>query len=124
MYLTIDATDEEEFIFYYYKDQKWTKVVRSHEKAGDLLKQIDVLLQSLGFSLSDVSGLAVLVGQGRFTATRVAVTIANTLAFACHIPVIAVTELDLDEVARRLAVQPLGQWASAMYSGEARVGGA
>ncbi len=71
----------------------------------------------------DLSGVAVTVGHGRFTATRVAVTVVNTLAFALGIPVAAVPAGRSDDWLDILTAQTAGTYVLPEYSGPPRLGG-
>ncbi|HEY2810615.1 MAG TPA: tRNA (adenosine(37)-N6)-threonylcarbamoyltransferase complex dimerization subunit type 1 TsaB [Rhabdochlamydiaceae bacterium] len=51
-----------------------------------LLPSLAVLLQEKGLALQDIASLAVGVGPGSYTGTRVGVTVARTLSFGLNIP--------------------------------------
>ncbi len=53
------------------------------------LETIDGFLKKQQESLEHVDRLLIVTGPGSFTASRVSVTIANTIAFALNIPVIS-----------------------------------
>lgn len=80
-------------------------------------------LAEWGVTPSEVQGVAVVVGVGAFTATRVATTIANAWSYVYGIPVIGVgldevlTGVDLDE---RFKNAP--RFLSATYSGAPAIG--
>ena len=52
-------------------------------------------LRSTHLNSSDFSMVGVGIGPGSYTGIRVGATIAKTLAFACHLPLIGVCTLDL-----------------------------
>ena len=83
---------------------------------------IDKMLKKRKKKISDLLGVAVVVGLGRFTATRIAVTVANTLSFALRIPVTAVNSADIERAEKLLRGKRAGVYVSAKYSGEARIG--
>lgn len=53
-----------------------------------LLPQLQGFLKCHGYQLQDLEAVAVGVGPGAFTGTRIAVTIAKTLGFALSIPLL------------------------------------
>jgi len=52
-------------------------------------RKIDEILGSQGKSLHDVQGIVCFKGPGSFTGLRIGLTVANTLAYALHAPVVA-----------------------------------
>ena len=89
---------------------------------------LEKLLSGRKISLKDIKYLGVVVGAGRFTATRLAVTFANTLSFALKIPVFGLTENFYHDSAgsllKKAQTAKVGQYVIASYSGEPRMGGA
>jgi hypothetical protein len=55
---------------------------------------LDKQLRDWGVAIRDVVGIYVVTGPGSFTASRVSITIANTIAFARGIPVFVLTNPD------------------------------
>lgn len=51
------------------------------------LPLIDIFLKEQGLTIQDIDQLYVVTGPGSFTASRVSVTIANTIAFVKQIPI-------------------------------------
>lgn len=123
MFLVIDNTPAEQIVLYYdVVVGVWHEERFIESGEGGLLMAIEKLFKKIDQPLTALTGLAVRVGHGRFTSTRVATTVANTLGYALQIPVIAATDIDLDVVADRLRETPVGQYATALYSAEASVG--
>lgn len=120
MYLLIDNSSNDKILVHYYLDTKW--VQREFDKDKDLLVSIDQLLSDEGKQLSDLRGFAVVVGKGKFTATRIAVTVANTLSYALQIPVLAVGDW-YEDLIKDIQASPVGQYVSAAYSASANIGG-
>lgn len=60
----------------------------------DLMPAIDRLTKRLGISARDLARIAVSGGPGGFTAVRMAVTVAKTVADACRIPCVVVGTAD------------------------------
>ena len=53
------------------------------------------LLKKSNLNPSDLNKLAVCIGPGSFTGTRIGVTIAKTLAYSLNIPIVTLTSIDL-----------------------------
>ncbi len=124
MYLLFDNSSATEIVIFY--SQAGTSVQErrfERSSAGSLLRALHDLLLDLGLDKSVLQGVATLVGQGRFTATRVAVTVANTLAFALKIPVIAVLSTEGLAWVAALKKQLVGTYVLPEYSGPPRLGG-
>lgn len=122
MYILIDNSTDERIFFHYCLNTKWVQRLFKPVQDGQLLSCLDQLLSELGVKKEQLRGLAVRVGQGRFTSTRVAVTMANTLALANQIPVVGVTSSDTTNLKELIKNTPVGQYVSAKYSGEAKIG--
>lgn len=88
-----------------------------------LLAAIVDLLEQKNLSVADLEGVAVVVGQGSFTSVRIAVTIANTLAFTNKIPVVGIMDVNFPELSQIIAATPVGQYISAQYSAPPLIGG-
>ena len=58
-----------------------------YRQAEKLLPQINRLLESRSHRLKDIKGIAVVNGPGPFTALRIGVATANTLAWALKTPI-------------------------------------
>lgn len=84
---------------------------------------IDQALTAWGVAPQAVRGIAVVVGVGSFTATRVATTIANAWAFVYGIPVIAVgVDEKLSQAQMAVRCQTTSRFVSALYSGAPAIG--
>lgn len=65
---------------------KW----QAHRKLAETIhKQIDKLLMLQGLSLQQISGIVCFKGPGSFTGLRIGLTVANALAYAQQIPIVA-----------------------------------
>ena len=51
--------------------------------------KIEEALQKSGKTLHDIQGIVVFKGPGSFTGLRIGLTVANTLVYALHVPVVA-----------------------------------
>ncbi len=122
MYLLIDNSEPETVCFFYRLDTKWVQACFLAGEEDSLLGLIDKLLKNLKRNLSDLKGVAVTVGKGRFTATRIATTVANTLSYALGIPVTAVDDAGTENLESIISNTEIGRYISAKYSGEAHIG--
>lgn len=75
-------------------DSKIVRVDGKYKQSEQLLTTIDGILKDDNKQLVDIAGIVVVSGPGGFTALRIGVVIANTLAYALKIPAVGVT---LDE---------------------------
>lgn len=121
MYVLIDNSGEGKAVLYYYLKDKWLK--REFNRRVDLLAGLNKLLTDLKLPPDRLKGLAVLLGAGRFTATRVAATVANTLAYALKIPVVGVSNLNLKKTLKLLRLTRPGRYVSATYSAGVHING-
>lgn len=124
MFILFDTSgDKGKVVLLYLVD---TKIIQKEfaENAKSLVEVLSDALKSENKTLSDIKGMAVVVGVGRFTSTRVAVTTANTLAYALAKPVVAVSkELISEKIIQEIMRATVGRYVSAKYSAEARIGG-
>ncbi len=124
MYLLVDNSADEKVIFVYTDGAKWKKIEFGclQNSRVFLLSLLDKLLKKTKHKLSDIDGIAVVVGKGKFTATRIAVTMANTLAYALKIPVIGVIDESKTGLLKKIKIAKPGIYVSAKYSAEATIG--
>lgn len=90
----------------------------------ELLSCIDAFLKEQHLNTKDVQGIMVVVGSGGFTSTRIATTVANGFAYALQVPLLAITQDQVDEIQQlipQLLKQPRGQYISATYNGEPNI---
>ncbi|MFA5061886.1 MAG: hypothetical protein WC526_01955 [Patescibacteria group bacterium] len=126
MFLIIDNSGEKAVVFYYSTGassggfkQKQIKA----EAGEDILVCLEKFLTQIGLTLKDIKYLAVVIGVGKFTATRLAVTCVNTLGLALKIPVMGIDkEWRPEAVWKKIKKIPVGQYAVPKYSGEAHIG--
>ncbi len=57
--------------------------------AHDLPKTIEAILKDAAISWNDLTGIVVFKGPGSFTGLRIGITIANTVAYAQQLPIVA-----------------------------------
>ena len=97
----------------------------------ELLSCIDAFLREHSLNTKDVQGIMVVVGAGGFTSTRIATTVANGFAYALQVPLLAISEAQVEHVQELIPellktekVYPperRGQYISATYSGEPNI---
>ena len=122
MKIFIDNSKTEQNVFFVCDGGSWKKFVFNEEGEGSLERSFELLVKELGIELTALTGLAVRVGDGRFTATRLAVTFANTLASVLKIPVVSVLSESPEDAGEALKSAKVGELAAAKYSAEPRVG--
>ena len=121
MYLLIDNSSPEKIVLGLWLNNKM--VQGFYDTSGYiLLAAIEDFLHQQNSEVKDLTGIAVLVGKGSFTSTRIAVTIANTLAYSLQIPVVATVSFDEAGLMNKIKNTPVGVLVSAVYSGEPNIG--
>lgn len=85
-------TDKPEAELYLYKDKERIAEIKwqaHRELSGTIHLQIDKILKASNISLKDLGGIVCFKGPGSFTGLRIGLTVANALAYAQNIPIIA-----------------------------------
>ncbi len=123
MYIIFDAT---EFNFLRYTlftpEQEIQTVIEQKNK--QLLVEFDLFLKENDKTLDNIKGIAVILGKGSFTSTRITVTVANTLALTKNILVLGIeykpnySYSQLQELF--LNIKP-HQYIHAIYSGKPNI---
>ena len=125
MFLLIDNSVFPEIKLYLYDGQNWEKkTYKANRRDNPLLKFVDGFLEVSKLSIKDIEGMAVVVGRGSFTSTRIATTLANTLIFALKIPAVAVNEVNLERLAKIFSNKKFKNnknYLSATYSGKPNI---
>jgi len=125
MYLLIDTSEHNTISLALFDEHDTcSKVVEGKNRT--LLTHIDAFLREKHIEKHLLEGIAVVVGKGSFTSTRIAVTVSNTFSYALSIPVLPISKdemIDLDALRARIAVYPKGQYVSATYSAAPSIGG-
>ncbi len=121
MYLFLDNSDAENIVLGLWLNND---LVQRSYPAGEknLVVAIDKFLQEEKCVLKDVKGIAVVVGKGSFTSTRIAVTVANTLSYALGVPVVATSSIDEPDLITKIKNAKKDVLVSAVYSGEPNIG--
>lgn len=85
-------TDKPEAELYIYDDDKKLAELKwqAHLKLAETLNaKIEEILNKSSISYEDLGGITVYKGPGSFTGLRIGISVANAIAFAQNIPIIA-----------------------------------
>lgn len=85
-------TDKPQTELYLYKDKEQIAEMKRQahrELSGTIHEQIDKLLNKSSISLKDIDGIVCFKGPGSFTGLRIGLSVANALAYAQNIPIVA-----------------------------------
>ena len=124
MYLIIDPSSPEVVRFSLVDTGFRTAKEYTADHAG-FLGALDNFFEKRQVTRDQVAGIAVVVGAGTFTRTRLAVTLANIWSFAYHIPVRTITFLqsaDAEVVLKKFIEPTNSKYITAIYSGEPNIG--
>lgn len=91
MILTIrtDKPEAELGIFENNKQLEYFKWQADRQLADTIHKQIEKLLSLQGLTLQGVDGIVCFEGPGSFTGLRIGMSVANALAYAVSVPIVA-----------------------------------
>lgn len=123
MYLLIDSSVKDQITLVLFDTHTSAKNTYDASNRA-VLACVDALLTEKHLKPQDVQGIAVVVGAGGFSSTRVAVTVANTFAYAFQIPLLAVTSPEAahpEQLVERLLEQEPGKYMAPEYSGEPNI---
>lgn len=100
-----------------------TEVWQAHRQLAETIHlKIDELLKRNGKSLKDVRGVVCFQGPGSFTGLRIGLTVANTLAYALTVPILAEQGEDwAPRAVKRLGAGENDQLAMPFYGAEAHI---
>lgn len=120
MYLLIDPSERNQICLVLFDT---ARVIQKRIETSNrtLLASIDAFFDEQGYSKDRVAGIAVVIGAGAFTSTRIAVVVANTFGYVLEIPLLGVMPDRVDaiqDIIPELLAQPVGQYISATYAGE------
>lgn len=97
MYLFINNLGEEIFLALFIlkgltlKYLAKTNLSKKHNHSENILKGVDKLLNKVNKKPENLKGIIVVNGPGAFTGIRVALSVANTLAWSLKIPVVGIS---------------------------------
>lgn len=84
-----DKSEAELGVFESSKQLDYFKWQADRQLADTIHKKITEILNKLSIKLSDVEGIVCFEGPGSFTGLRIGLSVANALAFALNIPIVA-----------------------------------
>jgi tRNA A37 threonylcarbamoyladenosine modification protein TsaB len=123
MYLLIDLTAKDclYLLLFDKAGKKKEKKVRGQNR--DIVLVIDNLLKANNLTPNKIKGIAVVMGFGSFTSSRIAAVVANTFCYVLNIPVIGVEpgENDLKKLAEKF-IKAKCKYLLPTYSGEPNIG--
>ncbi len=117
----VSAQDISSFSFALWKDGFLVREMTTPSSPEGYLEILDRMLKEWKIPLSSLGGIVVVSGPGSFTASRVSVVIANTIAFTCQIPILGIENpqrLVISEMAKTLDFAvwpPIGEFVVPMY---------
>ncbi|MCH7759757.1 tRNA (adenosine(37)-N6)-threonylcarbamoyltransferase complex dimerization subunit type 1 TsaB [Patescibacteria group bacterium] len=96
MYLFINNLNQDKIFLAIFKRPASREVVyltlaRKQDRSESILKGLNQLFKKTNQSVKDIKGLIVVNGPGSFTGIRVALSIANTMAWQLKIPVVGIS---------------------------------
>jgi tRNA A37 threonylcarbamoyladenosine modification protein TsaB len=123
MFLAIDPSDDNKISYYLFDDQKEISLTKQ-SKSSDFLSVLVDFLSEQNIELQEILGIVVVVGQGRFTSTRIATVIGNLFGFDLKIPLLSLEKFSLKnkkQIIEQLENTPKNKYISARYSGEPNI---
>lgn len=101
MYLFINTTNNEQIDLGIIEQGKGF-IVRENipakfEQEEKLLASLHEVLQKQGAEKDDIKGIIALTGPGSFSALRIGLSVANTLAWSLNIPILGLTNKEWHE---------------------------
>lgn len=121
MYLIIDTATKNSSIALLGDDLFQQIEMGERDQTKEMIPKIKSLLEKEGLSLDDLAAIAVCVGPGLFTGTRIGVMNAKTLSFAADIPLIPFNTFDLYENKEPLAVLDAKCDRAYLFDGEIKL---
>jgi tRNA threonylcarbamoyladenosine biosynthesis protein TsaB len=92
------------------------------ELSVTILAKTEELIQRNNLNWQNLSGIVVFEGPGSFTGLRIGITVANTIAYANNIPIIACGGDNwILQGLEKLDSQPTDKYAIPEYGGEANI---
>jgi tRNA A37 threonylcarbamoyladenosine modification protein TsaB len=123
MYLAIDMSESQQIHLVLFDECNRTDT-HVEGKNADVLTVFDEFLTSQTLTPSELSGIAVVMGEGSFTSTRLAATVANTCQFVLGTPLVSIHPYELEDtmmLAKRCQSECVNHFLSPTYSGLPRI---
>lgn len=122
MWLILDNREEGNLQVSGWMNNKLVQSIYSIKENNDFLLAVERFLSEHTLTVDDLKGLGVYVGMGRFTASRLLVTLANSLAYSLQIPVLRLEPQIEIQTGFTLVFQAIaGKYILPVYSGEPHI---
>ena len=94
MYLYINTSSSEKIVLALLDKKgeilKLKKISAVYKHSEKLLSEINRIFVGIGLDLSDLKGIIIVIGPGSFTALRIGIATANTMAWSLDIPILGI----------------------------------
>ena len=123
MYVAIDMSEHQLIQLVLFDKDHCHRVTQKGQNA-DMLSFLKITLETYQIDPMALQGIAVVVGKGTFTSTRLAVTVANTFQYVNKTPLLAISAEELEDIKTLLATcekKVTSHFLSATYSGAPRI---
>ncbi len=122
MFLALNNYEEDKLSISAWMDNKLVQRNYVVKKNNDFLLCLEKFLSGKKFTVKDLTALGVVMGVGRFTATRLLVTMANTLAYSLKIPVLRLEhDFDMQSALAQVKNLKVGEYILPIYSSEPHI---
>lgn len=122
MFLFLNNHEEDKLAVSAWMNNKLVQRNYAVKKNNDFLLCLEKFLSSQKLTLKDLAGLGVVMGVGRFTATRLLVTMANALAYSLKIPVSRLDHnFDAQSALAQVKQAKTGKYILPVYSSEPHI---
>ncbi len=122
MFLALNNYEEDKLSISAWMDNKLVQRNYVVKKNNDFLLCLEKFLSGKKTTLKDLTALGVVMGVGRFTATRLLVTMANTLAYSLKIPVLRLEhDFDMQSALAQVKNLKVGEYILPIYSSEPHI---
>ena len=72
---------------------------QAHRRLAETIHlKIQEVLESQNYNLAEIEGIAAFKGPGSFTGLRIGLSVANTLAYTCDVPIVSTAGKDWVEL--------------------------
>lgn len=120
--LRTDSPTAEIYLVSNYQEIDQLKWLAQRNLADELLIKIEELLKKNNTQLNDLGGIIVFTGEGSFTGLRIGTTVANSIAYALSIPVLASSGKDwILSGAKKLVTAKSNNYVIPQYSAEPNI---
>lgn len=122
MFVALNNYEEDKLVISAWVNNKLVQRNYIVKKNNDFLLSLEKFLSSQKATLNDLVGLGVVMGVGRFTATRLLVTMVNTLSYSLIIPVLRLeNNFDIQVAFAKGGQAKVGEYILPIYSSEPHI---